>query len=426
MGIILYNRLVYLNNKIEITIERIRMIGVFKIIQRVKGYRLGKGAFDELRCAGLSDSVLDELFSLKDKHYQSKREFINTVQLIMQPNSADKHIKQIIKSAKVFQIREILRYIRTLKTYRFFRYNTLFNYLFNFFAFPKLLRGKQVVINCANKSNFYYEKNIFIGDYVKLDICTSKLSLEDGVGIHYHCRLSPEKSGIKIGKRSRIQDFGRLSGEITIGKDVIIAPNFFASSGIHVFNKSPHLLMNIQDQMYDGLIGECYIEDDCWIGMNVCLMPGVRIRRGCVIGAGAIVTRTTEPYCIYAGVPARKIGKRLTLEPKTVLDGSIAENLPYFYDGFDHYNYLNYKDKLQGILTEATHFSFYTEVSNINSVILEIEPVNPGFGVLKYNNMNYDIKTGINKIIIYDIELSDKLLEFESAERLVIRKVLFQ
>nr|WP_284498322.1 acyltransferase [Legionella maioricensis] len=173
-------------------------------------------------------------------------------------------------------------------------------------------------------------------------------------------------------------------------------------------------------------MGECYIEDDCWVGMNVCLMPGVRIRRGCVIGAGAIVTRTTEPYSIYAGVPARKIGTRLTLEPKTILDASIAENLPYFYQGFDHYNYLNYKDKLLGILTDATHFALYTELSNIKSVHLEIEPATAAPVTLKYKSFNFEIKTGINNIIINEIELIDKLLKLESTERLIIRKVMFQ
>jgi acetyltransferase-like isoleucine patch superfamily enzyme len=399
---------------------------VFKIIQRARGYRLGQGAFDELRCAGLSDSALDSLLALKDKHYPSKKEFINIVQATMPASPADSYIRQILRSAKVLQIREILRYMRTLSGYHFIRYNTFSNYLFNFLRFPKLSRGKKVVVNCTNKNNFHYGKNICLGDYVKLDIGTSRLHLADGVGIYNNCRLAPEKSGIKIGKRSRIQDFGRLAGQITIGEDVIIAPNFYASSGVHVFNKSPHLLMNIQDQIYDGLRGECYIEDDCWIGMNVCLMPGVRIRRGCVIGAGAIVTRTTEPYSIYAGVPARKIGIRLALEPKTILDASIAENLPYFYQGFDHYNYLNYKDKLQGILTDATHFALYSELSNIKSVHLEIEPATSEPTSLTYKNCNFEIKMGINNIIINDIELTDKLLELESTQRVIVRKVMFQ
>jgi len=40
-------------------------------------------------------------------------------------------------------------------------------------------------------------------------------------------------------------------------------------------------------------------------------MSGVKIADGCVIGAGAIVTKNTEPCTIYAGVPAKKISARV-------------------------------------------------------------------------------------------------------------------
>lgn len=52
------------------------------------------------------------------------------------------------------------------------------------------------------------------------------------------------------------------------------------------------------------------IEDDVWMGTGVIVLDGVHVAEGCVIGAGAIVTKDTEPYSIYVGVPARKIGAR--------------------------------------------------------------------------------------------------------------------
>lgn len=52
------------------------------------------------------------------------------------------------------------------------------------------------------------------------------------------------------------------------------------------------------------------IEDDVWIGAGVKILDGVTIAKGCVIGANAVVTRSTEAYGIYVGVPAQKIKSR--------------------------------------------------------------------------------------------------------------------
>jgi maltose O-acetyltransferase len=49
------------------------------------------------------------------------------------------------------------------------------------------------------------------------------------------------------------------------------------------------------------------VEDGCWIGTRATILPGVVIKRGCVIAAGAVVTRDCEPNGLYAGVPAQRI-----------------------------------------------------------------------------------------------------------------------
>lgn len=57
------------------------------------------------------------------------------------------------------------------------------------------------------------------------------------------------------------------------------------------------------------------IEDDVYISANVVVAGNVRIRKGCVIGGGAVVTHDTEPYGFYVGVPARLKYKRVQGEP---------------------------------------------------------------------------------------------------------------
>ncbi|MGQ0603209.1 MAG: acyltransferase [Anaerolineales bacterium] len=56
--------------------------------------------------------------------------------------------------------------------------------------------------------------------------------------------------------------------------------------------------------------GDIVLEEDVWLGAHVCVMDGVTIGRGAIIGAGAVVTGDIPPYAIAAGVPARVIGYR--------------------------------------------------------------------------------------------------------------------
>ena len=52
------------------------------------------------------------------------------------------------------------------------------------------------------------------------------------------------------------------------------------------------------------------IGNDVWIASDVRILAGVTIGDGAVIGACALVTKDVEPYSIYVGVPAKKIGSR--------------------------------------------------------------------------------------------------------------------
>ncbi len=52
------------------------------------------------------------------------------------------------------------------------------------------------------------------------------------------------------------------------------------------------------------------IGNDVWIGHRVIILPGVHIADGTVIGAGAIVTKNTEPYSVVGGNPAHVIKYR--------------------------------------------------------------------------------------------------------------------
>lgn len=56
-----------------------------------------------------------------------------------------------------------------------------------------------------------------------------------------------------------------------------------------------------------AIVGDIIIENGCWIGGNVTILPGVVISEGCIIGAGSVVTKNTEKNSLYVGVPAKKV-----------------------------------------------------------------------------------------------------------------------
>lgn len=63
-----------------------------------------------------------------------------------------------------------------------------------------------------------------------------------------------------------------------------------------------------------GLDADVIVEEDCWIGFNVTLLSGVVVGRGSTLAAGAVVTKSTPPYSINGGVPAKFIKFYWTIE----------------------------------------------------------------------------------------------------------------
>lgn len=70
---------------------------------------------------------------------------------------------------------------------------------------------------------------------------------------------------------------------------------------------STHRLGEPEQRAGDYAGDHVIIGDGCWLGTRVTVLPGVTIGDGCVIAAGAVVTKSTEPNGLYAGVPARRV-----------------------------------------------------------------------------------------------------------------------
>lgn len=128
---------------------------------------------------------------------------------------------------------------------------------------------------------------------------------------------------ITIGEGTTIQRRCSLNGTISIGRGCIFAPNVFISSGSHIFAAWPEMPIREQEAKYAALAQHerpagfedkpVEIGDDCWLGVNVAIMPGVTVGRGCIVGANAVVTKDLPPGSIAAGVPATIRSMRFAL-----------------------------------------------------------------------------------------------------------------
>ena len=138
----------------------------------------------------------------------------------------------------------------------------------------------------------------------------------------------------RIGKKVYIDErFNILGAEnISLGESVYIGPNsVLMATGAPLtikghFMAGPHLTIvtgdhriDLRDKYMDEVTIEekllendqpVIIEEDVWCGANVTILKGVRIEKGSIISAGAVVTRNVGSYEIWGGVPAKKIKNR--------------------------------------------------------------------------------------------------------------------
>jgi len=125
-----------------------------------------------------------------------------------------------------------------------------------------------------------------------------------GRGSVIHCWVNFfQPSNIEIGQDSIIGDHCFLDGQakLKIGNNVDIA------SQVLIYN-SEH---NIESDDFHAIEQPVEIEDYVFIGPRAIILPGVKIGKGAVVAAGAVVTRDVEPFKIVGGVPAKEIGERI-------------------------------------------------------------------------------------------------------------------
>jgi maltose O-acetyltransferase len=152
----------------------------------------------------------------------------------------------------------------------------------------------------------------WLGNYVvnRLPVHAIRVGWLRLMGANIHARASLQiavlvfgpPSRLSIGADTVVNPEVRLDARsgLTIGRNVSISREVFVLTLGHNYNSVDFSLKG----------APVVIEDDVWIGIRAVVMPGVTLARGSIVAANATVTHDTEPWGVYAGTPARKIGNR--------------------------------------------------------------------------------------------------------------------
>ncbi|MBI2966734.1 MAG: acyltransferase [Bacteroidetes bacterium] len=166
----------------------------------------------------------------------------------------------------------------------------------------------------------------FMGDNVrdKLRSCgtgvkiypMAKIAKPEVVDLGDYCRIGDfvfifAGEGVKIGEYTDVQPHTVFwgGGLTIIGSRVSTGPGTVFLSATYSHAKGLKMVDGLGEGTAKAIGGKCIVGDDVYIGARSVIMP-VIIGEGAVIGAGSFVNKNLDPWGIYVGSPAKKIGDR--------------------------------------------------------------------------------------------------------------------
>lgn len=173
-----------------------------------------------------------------------------------------------------------------------------------------IILNQEIGIHIKKKFDNFGDNSLLMKPFLQLTGCEN-INIGCNTTILSNARLSvygnSDEDIIIIGNNCYISfGFSVLASskaKITIGNEVLIASNVLITNenhGIDIESNVPY--------MYQDLVAsDVVIGNGCWIGENVCILPGVFIGEKCIVGAGAVVTKSIPSYSIAVGNPARVI-----------------------------------------------------------------------------------------------------------------------
>lgn len=150
-------------------------------------------------------------------------------------------------------------------------------------------------VKVSDKASIYNPESIVLGDHSRVDdfcVISGKVSIGSYCHITPMCLLAGGTPGIKL------SDFCTLAYGVKV----------FAQSDDYSGSTMVNSL--VPKRFKDEYLAEVILERQVIVGAGSIIFPGVIIREGCSVGAMTLVNRSTYPWGIYAGNPARRIKDR--------------------------------------------------------------------------------------------------------------------
>lgn len=152
---------------------------------------------------------------------------------------------------------------------------------------------------------------VAVDDYTLLDASgagESGITLHNEVIVSRNCVIQGKTGPVEIGEKTDIGCNAILTSGagIFVGRSVLIAGNCYIGGGRYLADRLDIPMM--EQGVYSR--GPVVIGDDVWLGAGATVLDGVRIGKGCIVGAGAVVTKDLPDYAVAVGVPAKVIKSR--------------------------------------------------------------------------------------------------------------------
>ncbi len=167
-------------------------------------------------------------------------------------------------------------------------------------------------ITLRNPHKLSIGDNSYIDDYAVLDAKgegAKGLIIGKNVMVGRNTILSCKGGSIELGDYANISSGCSLLSEtkIEVGPYTFLAGHcYLVAGGNHSFKRTDIPIM-FQPSLIKGGIT---IEEDGWLGASVIVLDGVSLGKGCVVGAGAVVTKSFPAYSVLVGIPAKRIKSR--------------------------------------------------------------------------------------------------------------------